>query len=99
MKRPEKGDGHEDKIAALGIRVKRWVTMHGIALNVEPELSHFAGIVACGITEPRYGVTSFADLGLPVGMPEVDMALRAAFDELFGKTQAARDSAESLPAT
>jgi len=99
VKRPDKGEGREDKIAALGIRVKRWVTMHGIALNVEPELSHFAGIVACGIVEPRYGVTSFADLGLPVGMPEVDMALRAAFEELFGKTQAARDSAESLPAT
>ena len=94
VKRPEKGEGREDKIAALGIRVKRWVTMHGIALNVEPELSHFAGIVACGIVEPRYGVTSFADLGLPVGMSEVDMALRAAFEELFGKTQAARDSAE-----
>jgi lipoyl(octanoyl) transferase len=99
VQRPEKGDGREDKIAALGIRVKRWVTMHGIALNVEPDLSHFAGIVPCGIAEPRYGVTSFADLGLPVGMPEIDMALRAAFEELFGKTQAARDSAESLPAT
>ena len=93
VRRPEKGDGCEDKIAALGIRVKRWVTMHGIALNVEPDLSHFAGIVPCGIAEPRYGVTSFADLGLPVSMTEVDMALRAAFEELFGKTQAARDSA------
>jgi lipoyl(octanoyl) transferase len=84
--RPEKGDGFEDKIAAIGIRVRQWVTLHGFALNVEPELSHFSGIVPCGITEPRFGVTSLAELGLTVSMPEVDMALQAAFQPLFGAT-------------
>ena len=64
VRRPDKGDGREDKIAAIGIRVRRWVTLHGIALNVEPDLSHFSGIVPCGVAEPRYGVTSLADLGL-----------------------------------
>ena len=86
VRRPDKGEGFEDKIAALGIRVKRWVSLHGIALNVEPELSHFSGIVPCGVSGPRYGVTSFADLGLPVSMPEVDMALRRTFEDLFGPT-------------
>ena len=85
--RPEKGDGAEDKIAAIGIRVRRWVSFHGISINVEPELSHYAGIVPCGIT--GYGVTSLADLGWPVTMPELDAALRAAFEEVFGKTRAA----------
>ena len=66
VRRPDKGDGYEDKIAAIGIRVRKWVTLHGIALNVEPELSHFSGIVPCGVSEQRYGVTSLADLGLPV---------------------------------
>jgi lipoyl(octanoyl) transferase len=89
VRRPDKGAGCEDKIAAIGIRVKRWITLHGIALNVEPELSHFAGIVPCGVSGPRYGVTSLADLGLPVSMPEVDMALRQAFEDLFGRTVAA----------
>ena len=55
--------GFEDKIAAIGIRVQRWVTLHGFALNVEPDLSHFSGIVPCGVSDPRYGVTSLADLG------------------------------------
>jgi lipoyl(octanoyl) transferase len=86
VRRPEKGDGYEDKIAALGIRVKQWVTLHGIAINVEPELSHFSGIVPCGVQEQRYGVTSLADLGLTVTMPEVDMALRREFEGLFGAT-------------
>ena len=63
VRRPDKGAGCEDKIAAIGIRVKRWVTLHGIALNVDPDLSHFSGIVPCGVTETRYGVTSLADLG------------------------------------
>ena len=63
VRRPDKGGGREDKIAAIGIRVKRWVTLHGIALNVDCDLSHFAGIVPCGVSEPRYGVTSLADLG------------------------------------
>jgi len=86
VRRPEKGADREDKIAAIGIRVKRWVTLHGIALNIDCDLSHYAGIVPCGIAEPRYGVTSLADLGLPVTMPEVDMALRRAFEPLFGAT-------------
>ena len=68
VRRPDKGAGHEDKIAALGIRVQRWVTLHGIAINVEPELSHFGGIVACGVKDSRYGVTSLADLGITATM-------------------------------
>ena len=84
---PTRADGAEDKIAAIGIRVRRWVSFHGISLNVDPDLSHYAGIVPCGIT--GYGVTSLADLGLPVTMPELDAALRAAFEEVFGKTRAA----------
>jgi lipoyl(octanoyl) transferase len=89
VRRPDKGDGFEDKIAAIGIRVKQWVTLHGIALNVEPDLSHFAGIVPCGVQENRYGVTSLADLGHLVSMAEVDMAMRRAFEELFGPTAVA----------
>jgi lipoyl(octanoyl) transferase len=85
VRRPEKGDGAEDKIAAIGIRVRRWVSFHGVSLNVEPDLAHFAGIVPCGIT--GHGVTSLADLGLPVSMAEVDMALRAAFEAEFGATR------------
>jgi lipoyl(octanoyl) transferase len=84
--RPDKGAGAEDKIAAIGIRLRRWVTFHGISLNVEPELDHFGGIVPCGISAARYGVTSLVDLGLPVSMPEVDSALRAAFEQIFGPT-------------
>jgi len=87
VQRPEKGDGHEDKIAAIGIRVKRWVTLHGVALNVEPDLSHFQGIVPCGVSAQRYGVTSLVDLGVPVTMPEVDMMLRREFEALFGSTR------------
>jgi lipoyl(octanoyl) transferase len=86
VRRPDKGDGYEDKIAAIGIRVRKWVTLHGIALNVEPDLSHFSGIVPCGVAEQRYGVTSLADLGLPVSMPEVDMIMRREFERLFGPT-------------
>jgi lipoyl(octanoyl) transferase len=86
VRRPDKGKGYEDKIAAIGIRVKQWVTLHGIALNVEPDLTHFAGIVPCGVNEQRYGVTSLADLGIPVSMPEVDMVLRREFEPLFGAT-------------
>lgn len=72
----------EDKIAAIGIRLRRWVSFHGIAINVEPELEHFAGIVPCGIAE--HGVTSLVDLGLPVTMQDVDVALGQAFDTVFG---------------
>jgi lipoyl(octanoyl) transferase len=82
--RPEKGTGKQDKIAAIGIRVRRWVTFHGIALNVDPVLEHFSGIVPCGITSQ--GVTSFADLGKRVTMAEADAALRRAFEAHFGKT-------------
>lgn len=86
VRRPEKGNGYEDKIAAIGIRVKQWVTLHGMALNVEPDLLHFSGIVPCGVSEQRYGVTSLVDLGLPVTMPEFDMILRREFEGLFGPT-------------
>ena len=84
--RPERGAGYEDKIAAIGVRVRRYVTLHGISLNVDPDLTHFAGIVPCGVSGPRYGVTSLLDLGIPVSMPEVDMALRAEFEAVFGGT-------------
>jgi lipoyl(octanoyl) transferase len=86
VRRPDNGAGFEDKIAAIGIRIRHWVTLHGIALNVEPNLSHFSGIVPCGVSEQRYGVTSLADLGLPVSMVEVDMMLRREFEALFGPT-------------
>ncbi len=86
VRRPDKGEGLEDKIAAIGIRVQRWVTLHGFALNVEPNLTHFSGIVPCGVSDRRFGVTSLADLGLTLSMPEVDMVLRAQFEPLFGAT-------------
>jgi lipoyl(octanoyl) transferase len=86
VKRPDKGTGYEDKIAALGIRVQRWVTLHGIAINVEPNLAHFSGIVPCGVSDQRYGVTSLADLGLTATMADVDIALRREFEVLFGPT-------------
>ena len=93
--RPDKAPGPdgapaEDKIAALGIRVHRWVTFHGISLNVEPDLSHFGGIVPCGIAKAHLGVTSLVDLGVPVTMPEVDSILRLEFETVFGKTVAAQ---------
>jgi lipoyl(octanoyl) transferase len=72
----------EDKIAAIGVRIRRWVSFHGISLNVEPDLDHFNGIVPCGISE--HGVTSLVDLGLPVTMDEADAALRASFQRIFG---------------
>ena len=86
VRRPDKGAGHEDKIAALGIRVQRWVTLHGIAINVEPDLSHFGGIVPCGVKDTRYGVTSLADLGITAAMHDLDLALRLEFEKLFGAT-------------
>lgn len=75
----------EDKIAAIGVKLRRWVSFHGVALNVEPDLSHFSGIVPCGQTE--HGVTSLVDLGLPVTMDEADAALKAAFREVFGAVE------------
>lgn len=91
VRRPEKaplpdGTPAEDKIAAIGIRLRRWVTFHGISLNVDPDLSHFSGIVPCGIS--GHGVTSLVDLGLPVSMPEVDSVMRAGFEQVFGPTEA-----------
>jgi lipoyl(octanoyl) transferase len=88
VSRPDKGPGHEDKIAAIGVRLRRWVSFHGISINVEPDLSHFDAIVPCGVVDPRYGVTSLADLGRTVSMMEVDIALRQAFTEVFGPTRA-----------
>jgi lipoyl(octanoyl) transferase len=85
--RPDKDAGCEDKIAAIGIRLKHWVSLHGIALNVDPDLSHFSGIVPCGVADRRYGVTSLVALGHVVSMPEVDMVLRREFEALFGATQ------------
>lgn len=87
--RPDKaplpdGSPREDKIAAIGVRLRRWVSFHGISINLEPDLSHFEGIVPCGIS--GHGVTSLHDLGLTVTMPELDMALRASFEDVFGPT-------------
>jgi lipoyl(octanoyl) transferase len=86
VRRPDKGVTHEDKIAAIGIRLRRWVSLHGIALNVAPDLTHFSGIVPCGVADPRFGVTSLADLGHVVTMKEVDRVLRREFEGLFGAT-------------
>ena len=84
VKRPDKGVDFEDKIAAIGIRVRQWVTFHGLSINVEPDLAHFGGIVPCGVADPRYGVTSLVDLGLPVVTSDLDLALRRSFIPLFG---------------
>ena len=97
VRRPEKGAGYEDKIAAIGIRVKQWVTLHGMALNVEPDLTHFSGIVPCGVSEQRYGVTSLIDLGLPVTMSEVDSMLRREFEALFGATVGQNSTENNSP--
>jgi lipoyl(octanoyl) transferase len=98
VKRPDKGQsflgqsflgqGFEDKIAAIGVRLKRWVSFHGIAINVDPDLSHFSAIVPCGVADPRYGVTSLLDLGHPASLADVDIALRQAFEEIFGPVAA-----------
>nr|WP_313135827.1 lipoyl(octanoyl) transferase LipB [Paracoccus jeotgali] len=85
--RPEKpplpdGAIREDKIAAIGIKLRRWISFHGLAINVEPDLSHYGGIVPCGIS--GHGVTSLVDLGLPVTMPDLDNALKASFPNVFG---------------
>ncbi len=84
VRRPELGAGREDKIAAIGIRLKRWVSFHGISINVEPNLEHFTGIVPCGVQE--HGVTSLVDLGLPVTLEDVDLALKENFERVFGPT-------------
>lgn len=87
----DRGQGREDKIAAIGVRVRQWVAFHGIAVNLDPDLSHFEGIVPCGIAE--HGVTSLADLGLPVTMADLDVALRTAFEEVFGRETVPQDRA------
>ena len=81
------GQLREDKIAAVGVRLKRWVSYHGISLNVEPDLSHFGGITPCGVSDPGLGVTSLADLGQLIPMHEVDVALKVAFEEVFGAVE------------
>ncbi|WP_417493631.1 lipoyl(octanoyl) transferase LipB [Maricaulis sp.] len=80
----ERGDGREDKIAAIGVRLRRWVSFHGIAFNVAPDLTHFGGITPCGISNPLYGVTSLAELGRDVSMADFDSALHLAFNTIFG---------------
>jgi len=80
----ERGGKREDKIAAIGVRIRRWVTLHGIAINLEPNLDHFSGIVPCGIDDENLGVTSLVDLGLPVTMADLDVALKASFERVFG---------------
>ena len=101
VERPDKppqpsGAPAEDKIAAIGIRLRRWVSFHGLSINVEPDLAHFSGIVPCGISE--HGVTSLVDLGLPVTMHDLDTALRGRFAGVFGDTprDAALDDQERL---
>lgn len=76
----------EDKIAAIGIRLRHWVSFHGIALNVEPDLTHFDGIVPCGVATPGFGVTSLVDLGIPATLDDADAALRRSFEKTFGPT-------------
>lgn len=87
VKRPDKaplpdGTPREDKVAAIGVRIRKWVTFHGVSLNVEPELEHYSGIIPCGVE--GHGVTSLVDLGVPVTMAEVDSVLKAEFEKLFG---------------
>ncbi len=96
--RPDKpcgplGAAAEDKIAAIGVRVRRWTTFHGVSLNVAPDLSHFSGIVPCGVAEAHYGVTSLADLGRDATFADVDNALRASFERTFGPTAEVREAA------
>lgn len=83
------GELREDKISALGIRLKKWVSMHGLSFNVEPDLTHFGGITPCGVSDPRFGVTSLVDLGYPVSMDDADIALRDAFETQFGPLEPA----------
>jgi len=92
VERKGPGWSREDKIAAIGVKLRKWVSFHGVSLNVEPELEHFSGIVPCGVTE--HGVTSLVDLGLPVTMDEADAALKGAFERVFGATVAAAAPAQ-----
>jgi lipoyl(octanoyl) transferase len=99
--RPDKapladGSPREDKIAAIGIRLRRWISFHGLAINVEPDLSHYGGIVPCGIRD--HGVTSLVDLGLPVTMADLDAALMATFPRVFGPGAAGGEATAAAPA-
>jgi lipoyl(octanoyl) transferase len=96
--RPDKprgldGSPAEDKVAAIGVRLKRWVSFHGVSVNVEPDLGHFGGIVPCGIAQSHYGVTSLVDLGLSIGLAEFDVVLRSEFERVFGPTAGAAELA------
>jgi lipoyl(octanoyl) transferase len=93
VERKGPGWAREDKIAAIGVRLRKWVSFHGIAFNVEPDLEHFSGITPCGISAPQFGVTSLVDLGLPVTMNDADAALRASFERVFGATELAQPPA------
>jgi lipoyl(octanoyl) transferase len=95
VRRPDQRGGREDKIAAIGVRIKRWVTLHGIALNVDCDLSHYAGIVPCGVAVPRYGVTSLADLGVATTMAGIDALLMREFEQLFGPVDRSHATVES----
>jgi lipoyl(octanoyl) transferase len=95
VRRPERGGEAEDKIAAIGIRVQRWVSLHGIAINVDPDLTHFSAIVPCGVSDPRYAITSLADLGRAVTMAAVDSVLHREFGILFGATDYAVSRTEN----
>ena len=97
--RPPMPDGSpaEDKIAAIGIRLRRWVSFHGIAINLEPDLSHFSGIVPCGVAD--HGVTSLVDLGLPVTMTDLDLSLMNAFMDVFGPAFVRADPLKAGPAS
>ena len=94
VQRPEKGAGAEDKIAAIGVRLRRWISLHGVSLNVMPDLEHYAGIVPCGIRE--HGATSLADLKVPATMEEVDRALWSAFGGIFGPSGAICSAAPGI---
>lgn len=98
--RPDKpklpdGSPREDKIAAIGVRIRHWVAFHGISINVEPDLGHYAGIVPCGIAD--HGVTSLADLGLTATLADLDMALAETFEEVFGRDARAPEPTSPLP--
>ena len=97
VRRPEKGEGREDKIAAIGIRVRRWVSYHGVSINLAPDLAYFDGIVPCGIRDQ--GVTSLADMGLPADMSRLDQALVDTFTSHFGplRPAEAKDLAQFQP--
>lgn len=92
----ERGDGREDKIAAIGVRVRRWVSFHGLSINVDPNLAHFDGIVPCGIN--RYGVTSLAELGMDVTMEQLDAAMKETFAGVFGISPSATAEIPAAPA-